>query len=565
MFDNFFSLFKKKRVATKRPYVLVVLDGYGIAPPSEGNAITLAKKPNMDMLFSKYANTQLIASGEMVGLSANDKGNTEVGHLTLGAGRVVPQDLKRISEDIKNGRFFYNTAFLQASKHVKEFKSQMHLVGLIGSGVTHASTEHLLALVRFCKSEGIENVYLHLFTDGRDSKPKEAHDLIVKLENELSFIGAGRIATLGGRYYGMDRDNRWDRTEKAYKAIVLGKGQTASNAIEALQKSSENALTDEFVEPTVLLAADGTPVATVDDNDAFIFYNFRTDRPKQLTIALTDPNFESMKSFEFGYDPEIRRDRGKIKVDQTFERVKVVKNLYMVTMTEYQKGLNVSAVAFPPQPVISPLAEVLDNNGKLQLHVAESEKEHFITYYFNGLREKPFKNEEDIIVPSLKIKTYDLRPEMSLPKITKTLLSELGRDKYDFIVCNFANPDMVAHTGNLKASISAIEYVDYYLYQVVKNVIEANGVVFVTADHGNAEELISYGNTGFFVTTDKGQVDTDHSNYPVPFIIIGNGFEKEKINLNTGALSDVAPTILEVMGIKPPAEMLGKSLIVKKS
>jgi len=562
---NLFDIFRSKKVNTKKPYVLVILDGYGIAPPSEGNAITLAKKPNIDMLFSKYANTQLIASGEMVGLSANDKGNTEVGHLTIGAGRVVPQDLKRISEDIKNGRFFYNPAFLQASKHVKANNSKMHLVGLLGSGVTHASTEHLLALVKFCKSEGIEKVFLHLFTDGRDSKPKEAHDLVVKLENELGYIGAGRIATIGGRYYGMDRDNRWERTEKAYKTIVSGDGFKATNAIEALQKSYETVLTDEFVEPTVILAKDGLPVATVDDGDGLIFFNFRTDRPKQLTIAITEPNFESIKSFDFGYDPEIRRDRGKIKIDKTFNREKIVKNLFLVTMTEYQKGLNVSAIAFPPTPVINPLVVVLQDNNKTQLHIAESEKEHFITYYFNGLRETPLSGELDKIIPSQKVKTYDLKPEMSLPKLTKELIKEIYNDKFDFFVANFANPDMVAHTGNLKATITAIENVDYYLYQIIKNVLELNGVVFVTADHGNAEELISYGNRGFFVTTDKGQVDTDHSNYPVPFVVIGNGFEREKLKLNTGALCDVAPTILEVMGITKPVEMLGKSLIAKKS
>lgn len=560
---NFFGLFKKREI-TKRPYVLVVLDGYGIAPPSEGNAITLAKKPNIDMLFAKYANTELIASGEMVGLSANDKGNTEVGHLTIGAGRVVPQDLKRISEDIKNGRFFYNSALLQASKHVKTNNSKIHLVGLLGSGVTHASTEHLLALVKFCKSEGIEKVFLHLFTDGRDSKPKESHDLIVKLENELSFIGAGRIATIGGRYYGMDRDNRWERTEKAYKSIVLGHGLRASNAIEALQKSYETVLTDEFVEPTVIIGKDGNPVATVDDGDGLVFYNFRTDRPKQLTIALCDPNFEKLKSFDFGYDPEIRRDRGKIKIDQTFEREKIVKNLCLVTMTEYHKEIPVSAVAFPPTSVVNPLSVVLQENSKTQLHVAESEKEHFITYYFNGLRDKPVVGEEDLIVQSQKVKTYDLKPEMSLPRLTKSLLSELSKDKFDFFVVNFANPDMVAHTGNLSATITAIENVDYYLYQIVKNVVELKGVVFITADHGNAEELINFTNTGFFVTTDKGQTDTDHSNYPVPFIIVGEGFEKGKITMNSGALSDVAPTILEVMGITKSSEMLGKSLIVKK-
>ncbi len=562
---NLFNLFRKKRVGTKKPYVLLVLDGYGIAPASAGNAITSARKPNIDALFSKYANTQLIASGENVGLSANDKGNTEVGHLTIGAGRVVLQDLKRISEDIKNGRFFYNPAFLQASSHVKKNNSKIHLMGLLGSGVTHASTEHLMSLVKFCKSEGIEKVYLHLFTDGRDSKPKESIDLITRLESELAFIGVGKIASLGGRYYGMDRDSRWDRTERAYKSIVKGEGLNAKNALEAIQNSFKSVLTDEFIEPTVILNSENKPVATVDDNDALIFFNFRTDRPKQLTIALCEPNFENMKSYDFGYDPEIRRDRGEIKIDKTFERGKIVKNLFLVTMTEYQKGIPVSAIAFPPTPIDNPLGVMLEANNKQQLHMAESEKQRFVTYYFNGLREKPLVGEEDVIVPSLKVKTYDLKPIMSLPKILSEFNKALDKDKFDFIVINFANPDMVAHTGNLPATIKAIEHVDYYLNEIVSAVLELKGVVFVTADHGNAEELINYGNVGFFVTTEKGQIDTDHSNYPVPFIIIGEGFEKDKISLNTGALCDVAPTILEVMGIQKDPDMTGKSLIAKKT
>lgn len=560
---NIFDIFKKKRTGTKKPYVLLILDGYGIAPVSAGNAITTAKKPNIDALFSKYVNSQLIASGEMVGLSANDKGNTEVGHLTIGAGRVVLQDLKRISEDIKNGRFFYNPAFLQASNHIKKNNSKLHIMGLLGSGVTHASTEHLLALMKFCKSEGIEKVYLHIFTDGRDSKPKEASELILKLENELSFIGVGKIATIGGRYYGMDRDSRWERTELAYKAIVRGEGVFAQNATEALQKSFKTVLTDEFVEPTVILGSGGKPVATIDDNDALIFYNFRTDRPKQLTIALCEPNFENMKSFDFGYDPEIRRDRGEVKVDKTFDRQKIVKNLFLVTMTEYQKGIPVSSIAFPPTPIESPLGVILEKNNKKQFHIAESEKERFITYYFNGLREKPLTNEDVVIVPSLKIKTYDLKPIMALPKLLTEFNKALDKDIYDFYVINFANPDMVAHTGNLQATIKAIEHIDYYVNEVVKNVLELNGVVFLTADHGNAEELINYGNVGFFVTSEKGQIDTDHSNYPVPFMIVGNGFEKGKINIKNGALSDVAPTILDVMGIPTDINMTGKSLLTK--
>jgi 2,3-bisphosphoglycerate-independent phosphoglycerate mutase len=565
MFKNFLELFRKKRTGTKKPYVLLILDGYGIAPASAGNAITSSKKPNIDMLFSKYINTQLIASGEMVGLSANDKGNTEVGHLTIGAGRVVLQDLKRISEDIKNGRFFYNPAFLQASNHIKKNNSKLHIMGLLGSGVTHASTEHLMAILKFCKSEGMEKVFLHLFTDGRDSKPKEAADLIAKLENELAFIGVGKIATIGGRYYGMDRDSRWDRTEKAYKALVKGEGVYAKSPAEALQISFKTVLTDEFVEPTVILGNDNKPIATIDDNDAAIFYNFRTDRPKQLSIALCDPNFEGLKSYDFGYDPEIRRDRGEVKIDKTFDRQKIVKNLFLVTMTEYQKGLPVSAIAFPPTPITNPLGVVLEQNNKLQFHMSESEKQRFVTYYFNGLREKPLNGEEDVIVPSLKVRTYDLRPIMALPKLLNEFNRALDKDKYDFYVINFANPDMVAHTGNLPATIKAIEHVDYYVNEIVRNVLELGGVLFLTADHGNAEELINYGNVGFFVSTEKGQVDTDHSNYPVPFLIVGNGYEKEKVDIRSGALSDVAPTILEVMGIPIDSNMTGKSLLSKKA
>lgn len=557
---EFFNFFKKKAL-TKKPYVLIIMDGFGIAPPSEGNAISLAKTPNLNNLYAKYINSQLIASGEAVGLSANEKGNTEVGHLTIGAGRVILQDLKRISEDIKGGRFFYNPAFLKASDHVKKNNSKLHIVGLIGKGVTHASNEHLMALIKFAKSEGISNLYLHLFTDGRDSPPREAVNLVAKLESDLISIGVGKIATVGGRYFGMDRDNRWERTELAYKAIVLGVGKKVKSTKELFDIAKDSVLSDEFIEPTVITDNNGNPLGTVDDGDALIFYNFRTDRPKQLTIALCEPNFEHLKSFDFGYDPEIRRDKGEIKVDKTFDRQKIVKNLFLVTMTEYQKGLPVSAVAYPPDPVTNPLGVVLKDNKKTQIRIAESEKEKFITYYFNGLREKPLENEEIVIVPSLKVKTYDLKPEMSLPQIIKEIKKAINSDKYDFFAINFANPDMVAHSGNLAASIRAIEYVDYYLQEVIKEVLFYNGVVFITADHGNAEELISYSSSSFFITSNKGSVDTDHSNYPVPFIIVGNDFEKGKVQMKNGALSDVAPTILKVMGITPPPEMLGKSLL----
>lgn len=557
IFDWIFQ--KKKR--TKKPYVLVVLDGYGIAPPSPGNAIVLAKKPNLDFYFSKYVNTVLAASGEAVGLSANEKGSTEVGHLTIGAGRVVLQSLKRISFDIQNGRFFFNRAFLSAANHVRKHNSKIHLVGLIGSGVTHASMDHLMALLKFCRNENLEKTYLHLFTDGRDSPPHEAYQIVEKLEADLRSLGVGKIATIAGRYYGMDRDNRWERTEKAYKAIVLGRGLTAKSALDAIKDASKYAATDEFIEPTVIID-NGKPVATLDDNDALIFFNFRTDRPKQLTMAFCVPDFEKMRSFEFGYDPETRRERGEVRFDKTFEREKVVKNLFLVTMTEYQRNLPVSEVAFRPEPVISPLGDVLSQNNKTQVHLAESEKEKFVKYYFNGLREEPFPGEKDVIVPSLKIKTYDLKPEMALPKIAAEFRKNLNKDEFDFFVVNFANPDMVGHSGNLKATIRAIEYVDKYLSDIVKMTLDADGIAFVTADHGNAEELLKFPESSFFITTGQGEVDTDHSNNPVPFVIIGDGFEKGKLEIRPqGALCDIAPTILKVMSLPQPAEMTGKSLI----
>lgn len=556
MFD---WLLGKKKI-TKKPYVLVVMDGYGIAPASAGNAITQAKTPNIIYYQNTFLTTQLIASGEAVGLSANEKGNTEVGHLTIGAGRIVLQDLTRITADIDNGRFFFNPALLAAAGHTTKFNSKLHIIGLAGSGVTHSSLNHLLALIRFCKNESIKNIYLHLMTDGRDSPPKEALTILQKVESEMQVQGVGKVATISGRYWSMDRDNRWDRTEKAYKAMVAGLGVGVATPQEAVEKAYSQGLTDEFIEPSVVMQ-NGQPIGTIDDNDAVVFFNFRTDRPKQLTLSLCVPNFETLKSFNFGYDPETRRLKGEVKVGKTFDRGKIVKNMFLVTMTQYQKDIPVSAVAFPPQEEVNPLAVVLSANGKAQLHMAESEKEHFVKYYFNGLREIPLPGEDDVIVPSPNIKTYDLRPEMSLPKLTRELKRHLYKDKYDFIVVNFANPDMVAHSGKIPETIKAIEAVDKYLGEIVRIVYDAGGVTFITADHGNAEELINFSNASFFVTSGQGQVDTDHSNYPVPFIIVGKGFEKGRMEIRSGSLSDVAPTIIKVMGLPKPQEMTGNSLI----
>jgi 2,3-bisphosphoglycerate-independent phosphoglycerate mutase len=548
---------KKNRI---KPTVLVIIDGFGSAPPSEGNAISVAKTPNYDKFITEYPVSELIASGESVGLPANEEGNTEVGHLTLGAGRVILQDLKRISVSIEKGLFFNNQALLQATSHIKSNSSNLHIMGLIGTGHVHSSIDHLYGLLDFCKREEIKNVYLHLFTDGRDSPPKEGRQIIEEVENHLKAIKLGRIVSVTGRYYAMDRDRRWERTERAYKAIALGQGVSAESAIAAVEGAYLKGQTDEFIEPTVIGSTSGKAV-TVNDNDAVIFFNFRIDRPKQLTMAFVLSDFENLKSYDFGYEPDVVKEEGEVKFGTTFTRSKVARNVFFVTMTEYQKGLPVSKVAFGPEVVEKPLSQVLAESGFRQLHIAESEKERFVKYYFNGLREEPVEGEDDLIVPSPKVATYDRKPEMSLPKLVKMLKKQLEKDIYNFVVVNFANPDMVAHTGNLKATVKAIEHVDKHLKSLVDKVLASDGTVLITADHGNAEELLTFPTSGYFFTTSKGTLNTDHSNNPVPLLIINNSLRNSSIKPPKGALSDIAPTILGLFGIQKPAQMTGNNLL----
>ncbi|MBI2405721.1 2,3-bisphosphoglycerate-independent phosphoglycerate mutase [Candidatus Microgenomates bacterium] len=560
---NLFNFSKKKeaQVSGIKPVVLVVLDGWGLAPHSAGNAITQANTPNMNKYWATYPHGELLASGESVGLPANEVGNTEVGHLNLGAGRVVLQDLKRISKAVEDGSFFYNKALRDMVAHVKQHNSKLHIVGLVGSGHVHSSVEHLFATLDFAKKEGLQNVFLHLFTDGRDSPPKEGASIVAKVEEKLKSVNVGQIATIGGRYFGMDRDKRWERTQKAYEVMVLGRGVGAREAVEAIQNAYQKGQTDEFVEPTVIQTGEGKPTAVVDDNDALIFYNFRVDRPRQLTMAFVLPNFENLREFEFGYDPHTRRAEGKVKFEAPFTREKVLKNLFFVTMTEYQKNLPVSAVAFPPEVIEKPLVVVLSEKGLRQLHMAESEKERFVTYYFDGQREKQLPSEEVLIVPSPKVPTYDKKPEMSVAKLTDEFKKVISRGVYHFILVNIANPDMVAHSGNLKATIAGVEHADRALGEMVSEVLRMGGTVVVTADHGNAEELLTFPTTSYFVTTAKGEVNTDHSNNPVPVIVARADFEGKSHTFTRGILGDVAPTILALMGVAPPAEMTGKNLL----
>lgn len=554
--------FIKKRNQIK-PVVLVVLDGFGNAPPSNGNAITLARTPNIDNYKNLYPKTELIASGESVGLPANEVGNTEVGHLTMGAGRVILQDLKRISLAIEKGSFFDNKAFVDAASHVKTNNSNLHILGLVSSGSVHSSLLHLFALLQFCKKEGVSRVKLHLFTDGRDAPQREGIEIIQKIEERLKILRLGQIATVSGRYYAMDRDRRWDRIEKAYNAIVQGLGVQVQSASDAMNNAYKKGQTDEFVEPSVVCDVNG-PCGIISDNDAAIFFNYRIDRALQLSMALCMPDFEKLKDFDFGKDEKSEKNVKEKEDKKTFSRQKIVKNLYFASMTEYNKKLPVSNIAFTAEVVEKSLGQVISEANLKQLRMAESEKERFVTYYFSGMKEGKFEGEDVKIIPSPKVPTYDRKPEMSLPKLTSELIKSIKKDIYHFVVVNFANPDMVGHTGNLNATIIAIEKVDKYLSDLVDVVLKLDGTLLVTGDHGNAEELITYPTSTYFVTTSKGVVNTDHSNNPVPLYVISNSLRGSNVPLQKGALCDVAPTVLRLLGLEIPKEMKGKDLFSKK-
>lgn len=535
-----------------KPVVLIILDGWGIAPPSSGNAITLARTPNLNKLTSLYPHTTLLASGEAVGLPRGEDGNTETGHLNLGAGHIVYQDLPRINMSIADGDFYKNGAFLAAARHVKNNHSDLHLLGLIGSGGVHSNIEHLFALLHFCKEENLKNVYLHLFTDGRDSPPSSAAQYLRKVVEQISYLKVGTIASLIGRYYAMDRDNRWERTEKAYLALTKGEGLTAENPETALQNAYARGETDEFIKPTLILP-EGKPLV-IKENDAVIFFNFRVDRPRQLTKAFVLPDLETAVR-KLSFDPYAVKYYKKHTVEmpaetKVFKRDPQIKNLLFITMTEYENGLS-TIPAFPPEKIKMPLGKVLTEYDQKQLHISESEKERFITYYFNGQREGPFSGEEDIIIPSPDVATYDLKPEMSSFELTETLLLCIDSGLYHFAVVNFACPDMVAHTGMLKESIKACETVDVCLGTMVNKILAVNGACLVTADHGNVEEMIN---------KDTGGVDTEHSIHPVPFLAIGKNLESRGL-LPAGILADVAPTVLYLLGIPKPNNMTGRNLL----
>lgn len=522
--------------ATIRPVVLIVMDGYGCNPRVEGNAIAQADRPVLTRLWDSSPHTELRASGLAVGLPEGQMGNSEVGHLNLGAGKVIYQDFTKISKAIEDQSFYENPVIHQAMDHVKDRGSALHIIGLVGPGGVHAYPTHLFAVMEAARRAGVARVYIHAITDGRDTPPRDGIEAVRRVEDEAKKIGVGEIATVSGRYYAMDRDKRWDRTQKAYDAMVFGRGPTADSAEEAVERSYREDVTDEFILPTVIVTRrDGSPVATVKDRDAVVFFNFRTDRPRQLVRAFVQPDFDG------------------------FDRGAPLQDLFFVTMTEYEKDLPVH-VAFRTSDVPMPIARILADRGLKQLHAAETEKYAHVTFFFNGGREQPFPGEDRVLVPSPReVGTYDKKPEMSGPQVASETAEAIDSGGYDFVLVNFANADMVGHTGIMEAAIKAVETVDAGVGRVVDAAVSKGGAVLITADHGNAEQMIDY-NTG-------GPYTAHTVNFPVPFVLVpGKHPELANVRLRSdGVLADVAPTILEIMGIPKPDDMEGVSLIAKET
>lgn len=521
-----------------KPVVLAILDGWGIAPDSDGNAITRAEIPNFKKCISTYPSMSIRASGDEVGLSWGEMGNSEVGHSTLGAGHVFYQMFPRINKAIESGMFFENEVFMQAAEHVKKRKSTLHLMGIVSVGRVHGMDAHLHALLEFAKKQKIKHVAVHAILDGRDTVYNSGIDFMTTLVGKMKELKVGKIATIAGRYYAMDRDNRWDRTEKAYRAITAGESvERFTDPLEAIKASYAKEVFDEEFVPTVI-EEKGEPVATVREGDAMIFFNFRPDRARQITQAFVVPEFD------------------------TFARV-LTPDLFFATMAEYEKGLPVH-VAFSPEIVTMPLARVISEAGLKQFHIAETEKYAHVTHFFNGRREEPFAGEERAIIPSPSVATYDLKPEMSAYEITKRVIKEIDMGMYDFIVMNFANPDMVAHTGKFAETKKAVEVTDECVGKILESILLKDGVLLITADHGNAEEIQNL---------QTGDMDKEHSTNPVPFIIAGKAFvgvaspagEIPEGDLSlvppVGMLADVAPTILKIMNIPQPPEMTGQPLL----
>ena len=504
--------------------MLMILDGFGENNHKDGNAVKLANTPNIDKLMKKYPTTKIAASGLAVGLPEGQMGNSEVGHTNIGAGRIVYQELTRITKSIEDGDFFSNEEFINAIENCKKNNSKLHILGLVSDGGVHSHNRHLYGLLEMAKRRDFEDVYVHCFLDGRDTPPASAENYIQELEEKMKEKGVGKIASLSGRFYAMDRDKRWNRVQKAYDAMVFGKGETAGTAINAIESSYQKEVFDEFVEPTVIMNGD-KPIATIENGDSVIFFNFRPDRAREITRTLVDPDFNE------------------------FETKKM--NLDYVCFTQYDETMPNVKVAFKPERLVNTFGEYVSKQGLNQLRIAETEKYAHVTFFFNGGEEKQYPGEDRILVPSPKVETYDMKPEMSAIEVTDKVVDAINSKKYDTIILNYANPDMVGHTGNLDAAIKAIETIDTCVKRVVDAVEAQNGVLIITADHGNAEQMIDY---------KTGEPHTAHTTNLVPLILVG----MKDVKLKEGKLADLAPTMLDIMGLEKPAEMTGESLIVKE-
>ncbi len=503
---------------------LVILDGWGHSPVREGNAIALAKTPFYDHINQIYPRTLLEAAGKRVGLPAGAIGNSEVGHMNIGAGRPMRTDVVRIDEAIESGEFFNNSALVAAVEGAKKRGARLHLMGLVSDGLVHSSQQHLYALLRLAKQRAMLDVFIHCFLDGRDVPPRSARRYITDLEQKIRETGCGQIATLIGRYYAMDRDRRWERTLRAYNLLVHGEGERAAGPIEAIERSYNRGVTDEFIEPVVITEESGEPVASFRDGDAVIFFNFRADRARQITMAIALPGFDAFPV----------PDRPRID---------------FVCFTQYDKTFPL-AVAFPPERPRNTLAELLGSAGIRNLRIAETEKYAHITYFFNCGVEEAYPHERRLLVPSPKVPTYDLQPEMSAYRIMAEVLRAIDQNQADLYVINFANPDMVGHTGRLDKAIEAVQHIDLCLELIVKRIRQSGGACLIVGDHGNCEQMIDYR---------TGQPHTAHTTNPVPFHLVDDDLREDKLR-DGGALEDVAPTILALLGISKPAEMTGRDL-----
>lgn len=541
--------------------VLAILDGWGIAQEGPGNAITLASTPNMDKFWHSYPHTQLEAAGQAVGLPKGEDGNTETGHLNLGAGRIVYQDLERINVAIADGSFFENKVLLSAIEHSKKYNSNLHYMGLVGGGGVHSNMAHIFALIHLAAMQKVKNLYLHVFTDGRDSPPTAARTYVAQLREVISKEGVGTIATIMGRYWAMDRDQRWDRTELAYLALTKGKGDLVKTPEEAIENSYAQGKTDEFIYPSIISDSKGKPTTTIKKDDAVVFFNFRIDRPRQLTKAFVLKDFsKAFISYDFGLSSGLLKNTQVNDVSkkdkEPFVRGPRIPNLFFVSMTDFGKSMTDDGAcpAFPPAVIDAPIGSVFYSEGLKQLRITESEKERFVTFYFNGLRDKPFSLEDRIIIPSPTVPTYDQKPEMSAYELTKTLISKIESETYKFIVVNFPNADMVGHTGNIGPTVKAVEIVDECIGKVATAVSAYNGALVITADHGNAEEMINNA---------TGEIDTEHSTNRVPFIVVYSQYLGKSITLRTGILADVSPTIISLLELLPPSSMTGRNLLAE--